>query len=142
MDPLSITVGILAILGAGGQVCKGLQKLTALKNAPAALAALNNEVADIHCVVQELHDLARQYQDIYGRPVHPSVCRALERVKETVLMLEQLIAYELTLVDSRNGQLKLRRTAWMRSEHKVKELQQQMRSDRINLAAALSVLTS
>ncbi len=142
MDPLSITVGILTILGAGGQVCKGLQRLTALRNAPAALAALNNEVADIHCMVQEVHDLARQYQDTYSRPVHSSVCRALERVKETVLMLEQLIAHELTQVDSRTGQLKLQRSAWMRSEHKVKELQERTRSNRINLAAALSVLTS
>ena len=132
MDPLSISVGILTILGAGGQVAKGLKKLTSLKNAPTVLLALNNEVADIQCVVQELNDLARQHQDAFGRPMSSSVYRALESVKETVLALEKLIAYELTTIDSRDGQVKVRQTTWMGSQRKVEELQAQMRIDRVN----------
>ena len=103
MDPLSISVGVLTILEARGQVCKGLKKLTALRSAPVAFLALNNEVADIQCMVQELHELGRQHQDAYGSAVSPSVCRALGEVKGTLLVLEQLVAYDLTMVNSNNG---------------------------------------
>ena len=142
MDPLSITVGILTLLGASGQIRKGLKRLTALRNAPAVFPALNNEVADTQCVVQELHDLARQHQDTYSQAISPSVCTALQRVKQTLLVLEQLIAYKLTAVDSRNGQIKLQRTAWMRSQNRVRELQEELCSNRINLASTLGVLNS
>lgn len=130
------------MLEASGRVCKGLEKLTALRNASVAFLALNNEVADTQCLVQELHDLARQHQDTYSRAISPGVCTALERVKQTLLVLEQLIAYELTAVNSRNGQIKLRRTAWMRSQNRVRELQEELRSNRINLASTLGVLNS
>ena len=139
MDPFSITVGIMTILGAPSQVSKGLKLLTDLRNAPAALLALNNEVAEAQCMVQELHDLARQHQDTIGSVINPSVCRALENIQQTVLVLEQLIAYKLTKVDSRNGQIKLQRRAWLRSENKLRELQEQMRGNRINLAVALNI---
>ena len=142
MDPLSISVGILTILEASGQICKGLKKFTALRSAPVAFLALNNEVAEIQCMVQDLHDLGRQHRDTYGSAVNPSVCRALEKVKETLLVLERLIAYDLTTVDSRNGQIKLRRMAWVRSERKIGDLREQMRGNKINLATALGVLNS
>ncbi len=50
MEPLSITASILTVLGAAGQVKKGLERLQSLKNAPQELCALTNEVSVYLCM--------------------------------------------------------------------------------------------
>ena len=142
MDPLSISVGILTILGASGKIYIGLEKLRCLKEAPAAFLALNNEIADVEFVVQDVHGLTRGYQDIVGRPITQSVCRALENLKGTLLQLEQIMAYKLTNVDSRTNEVKLRKGAWMQSRRQLEELRRKLWNDRENSGVASTVLTS
>jgi len=45
MDPLSITAGVLALLGAARKTFQGLEKLLALKDAPRELVVIVNEVS-------------------------------------------------------------------------------------------------
>ena len=142
MDPLSISVGIVTILGAGGQVAKGLEKIRSLKYAPDVLLALNNEVSDIECLIHEIENIAWQHQKTNETPVSASICRALDRVKNSLLAFEKLIAYEFTIIDSYSGQVKLDRTRWLQLESKVKQLQEQMRNDKIDLSTALNSLNS
>lgn len=141
MDPLSITVSILTILGTGGQVAKGVGKIRALKDAPNILLAMNNEIADVHCLVQEIDDDTRQHEELH-KEVHEtrisaSVCRALEKVKETLLASKQLIAYELTTIDSVNGLVKLDWKRWLRLEDKTRQLQERMSNNKVDLSTAL-----
>lgn len=136
MDPLSVTVSILTILGAGGQVAKGVGKIRALNDAPDTLLAMNNEIADIQCLVQEIDDAGRQHE-VHGTRFSASVFRALEKVRETLLATEQLIAYELTTIDSMNGLVKLDWKRWLRLEDKIRQLQKRMRSNKIDLSTAL-----
>lgn len=136
MDPLSVTISILTILGAGGQVAKGLGKIRALKDAPDTLLAMNNEIANIQCLVQEIDDAGRQHE-VHGTRFNASVFRALEKVRETLLATEQLIAYELTTIDSMNGLVKLDRKRWLRLEDKIRQLQKRMRNNKIDLSEAL-----
>lgn len=66
MDPLSVTAGILAILGASGKVGQACSKIVALKDAPEALQSLNNEFDELQTVVQEVDDLLRENSDNRG----------------------------------------------------------------------------
>ena len=51
MDPLSISVSALTIIGAIDQSVKCLRKLSAIRKAPAELSALLIEVSDLHAVL-------------------------------------------------------------------------------------------
>ncbi len=137
MDPLSITASILTILGAGGQVAKGIAKIRALKFAPDILLALHNEIADIQYLVQDVNDVARQHEEVHETKFSASVCRALEKVRETLLATEQLIAYELTTIDSVNGLVKLDWKRWLRLEDNIRQLQERMRNNKVDLSTAL-----
>jgi len=133
----SLTVGIITILGAGGTVGKGLGKIRALKHAPDTLLALNNEIADTEILVREIDEVIRQHQELDQRPISASICRALDKARESLLAFEKLIAYELTVINSVNGEVKLDRKSWLRSGNRMRQLQEQMRNNRVDLSAAL-----
>ena len=145
MDPLSITAGILAVLGAGSTVSKGLKKLSA-RRLP-ILLQLNNEVTDLQFIVQGVHDILQQLSQTnrdYERlsSTRASLVSALGHVKGTLLSLESLIAYRLTTIDSRDGRTKIDRISWLQVEPKVKSIKDDIRDDRVRLSNALSLLAS
>lgn len=79
MDPLSVTAGIIAILGAGGVVGKRIKILTALKSAPDELLILNNEISDLQYVLNDVQDLLRRQSDDHGAPVPLVLTKALRQ---------------------------------------------------------------
>ena len=147
MDPLSMTASILAVVGAGSTVRKGLKKLISARRLPDILLQLNNEVTDLQYIIQDVNDLLRQRSQSTGEdrcPLssHTSLTSALEHAKATLLALESLIVYELTIVDSLNGRTKIDWIMWLRVESKVKSLTDDIRTDRVRLSSALSLLAS
>lgn len=141
MDPLSVTASILALLGAGGKVGTACKKIIALRHAPAGLMALNNEVTDLHILVQDVDDILRQDSETSGTDTPPSVTSALKRTRATLLRLETLIAYELT-TPSASNESRLDRSVWLRAESRVQKLKDDIRADRVALTSALGLLTS
>jgi len=139
MDPLSITAGILAIFGAGGKVGNGLRKLVQLRDAPAALLALCNEVTDLQCVVQNVDDLLQQWHDEHALP--SSTEGALNQAKATVLDLEKIIFYDLTNITTRGG-YRVDRSSWLRAETKVAAIKERIKAANISLVNALSLLNA
>lgn len=147
MDPLSLTASIITVVGAGSAVNKGLKKILLARNLPDIVLQLNNEVTDIKYVVHDVDNLLRQHAQINLDDRRPSQSQAslawaLERAKQTLLALESLIAYELTTVDSHDGRTKIDWISWLRVESKVKSLKDDVRTDRLRLSAALSLLAS
>ena len=147
MDPLSMTAGILAIIGAGSTVRKGLKKIISARRLPDILLQLNNEVTDLQYVVQDVDDLLRQRSPSTGEDRRPlssqaSLTSALEHARATLLALESLIVNELTTVDSLDGRTKMNRITWLRVESKVKGLKDDIQTDRVRLSSALSLLAS
>ena len=147
MDPLSVTASILAIIGAASTVGKGLKKITSARRLPGVLLQLNNEVTDLQYVVQDVHNLLQQQTQIDGEnggllSTNPSLASALGHAKETLLALESLIAYQLTTIDSRDGTTKIDSISWLRLEPKVKCIKDDIRTDRVRLSSALSLLAS
>ena len=142
MDPLSATASILTIVGTAGVIGKGLSKIIALRRAPDILLALNNEVADLYCVVQAVDHLIREHSETTHAAAITNLCRALEKAQTTLFKLEDLIRDELTIVKGCDGERKLDRIVWLRSASKVRELKDQLRADRNDLSSALSLLAS
>lgn len=99
--------------------------------------ALNNEIADTEILVREIDEVIRQHQELDQSPISASICRALDKARESLLAFEKLIAYELTVINSVNGEVKLDRKSWLRSGNRIRQLQEQMRNNRVDLSAAL-----
>ena len=141
MDPFSLTVGILTLLGAGGTIGKALKKIITL-NPPDVLLALNNEVNDLQIVVQNVSDLLHQHSKVTQAAQTSSISFALEKSKRTLATLESTIAYELTTTTGKENELRLDRYAWFRQERKVLRIKNDIRDDRFRLLEALIVLTT
>ena len=142
-----MTASIIAVVGAGSAVSRGLKKILSARNLPDVILQLNNEVVDLQYVIQDVHELLQQQaqsavEDPGLSPSHTSLSWALERAKRTLLALESLIAYELTTVDSRNGETKIDWDSWLQAESKVKRLNEDVRTDRVRLSLGLNLLAS
>lgn len=144
MDPLSITVATLALIGAANQVAVGLSKLASLKGAPAAILALNNEVSDLRLVLQETEPLLLKNRQAAapGQPTFPpkmvdaTFLLSMERAKDKLLDLESVIQNRLM---TRLGAID--KLGWLREQDKVRKAQIDLRTVRLNITAALGVVT-
>ena len=147
MDPLSLTASILAIIGVGSTIGKSLKKLLSARRLPDILLQLNNDLTDLRYVVHDVDDLLQQQVQVTGEDREPlssyaSLTSALEHAKKTLVALESLIVYELTTVNSRDGRTRIDWMSWLRVESKVKRLEKDIRTDRVRLSSAMSLLTS
>ena len=137
MDPVSVTASVIAILGTGGVIAKGLGKIRRLKNAPTILLQLNNEVADLHLLVQAVDELCRH--STLSPPLQRDlVYNNLERTRNALLELEQLIEY--TLSKETNSGSQINRMGWIGSLHRIKEVKDTLRAARDDLITVWAVL--
>lgn len=148
MDPLSITVATLALIGAANQVAVGLNKLASLKGAPAAILALNNEVSDLRLVLQETEPLLLRHKEAAvsgnfkstlpsSKMIDATFLHSMERAKDKLLDLESVIQNRLM---TRMGAID--KLGWLREQDKVRKAQVDLRTVRLNITAALGVVTS
>ena len=133
MEPLSLTAGIIAVLGMTGNVGKGLYKLRQLRKAPEILLQLNNEITDLYLLIRAIDDLYREHNGSTRVPQQEVVCAVFERTKSAVLELEKVIAYRLTKETNRGTDIDL--VAWARASDKVNEMKESIRNVRSNLNA-------
>ena len=141
-DPLSITTAIAPLLGTAGSIGKGLKKVIELRNdAPDILLGVNNEITELRAVIQMFDDLLqRQYITRDATP-YRQLGVSLDKAKGTLLKLDQLFSYELTVVEGNDLDLRLDKSAWLRAEPKFRALKDQIRDDKTVLYRALAVLT-
>lgn len=142
MDPLSVTAGIIAILGAGGVVGKQVKSLIALESAPAELLILNNEISDLQDVLNDVQDLLRRQSDDHGATVPLALTKALQQSRETVLALEKLIAYDLTVIDSRSKVPRVDKSRWLRAVKKLETYKSRIHRNRIEVSAASAIMAA
>lgn len=142
MDPLSITASIIAVIGLGGKTVASLAKLRAIVHAKEELSALINEISDLQAVLTTLsHITAEEENDHVHLGPKKALASHVQRAKDKILELEELIAYELTKI-GRDGNIEAARHAWLRKRHVVFRLQDELKTIRWNLATSLGMVTS
>ena len=150
MDPLSLTASIIAIVGVGGQAAGAVRKLAALKNAPELILALNNEITDLHLVVSAIQDVYQRQRN-WDSPspasmtsdINTSITSSLQHAINTTAKLEVLYGrLKISSAGTSTGPIKFNTVAWLREQRNIRQIQQDLRSVRIKLAGALSILNS
>ena len=139
-DPLSIAASILTILGTTSVVGSFLKEIYELRNAPSILLDLNNKLQDLQILVRRVHDLSEQQSDILTSASDEGLLRSLESVQSLLSRLENLVAYDLTVVRSGSGRLELDKSRWFRAKSKVKRLKEGLEVEKRELSLKLSLL--
>ena len=151
MDPLSLTAGIIAIIGASGEAAKVVRRIASLKGAPDVILALNNEIADLGLLVSAIEHAYQNQQNggvplpgnrIHSADVEASIVSSLKQVNDRVLELQ---AFHTRLIRSTPGSssstvTSLNKSVWLVEQKRVKRLQDDFRSARLKLVTALGVL--
>lgn len=145
MDPLSISASIVALIGAAEGIAIGINKLASLKNAPASVLALNNELSDLRLVLGEVQPLLEKHYrtsadgncslaDPAGdSTLLPSVQRAKVKLVELEVIVRNRLMARMGVVD---------KLAWAFEQEKILRAKDDLRTARLNIAAALGIVTS
>ena len=143
MDVLSAVSGIITLLGAGGTIIQGLERLSSLREAPNTVLALNNEVSDFRVAILELMSILQQESAIssISRAYNNNLGSVLRRAQDKLMELESLIKYRL-LTPTSGSEIRLNKSAWILERHKIKQIQEEICSIRINLITILGIINS
>ncbi|KAL8811620.1 MAG: hypothetical protein Q9200_001647 [Gallowayella weberi] len=93
MDPLSVTTGVIAVVGAVEQAAKCIQKLRAIRQAPREVSLLLEEVADLREVLQQVETAQRppEYRERAVPFDEEKPAKGLDRlIRRTSAKLEEL----------------------------------------------------
>ena len=97
MDPLSITTGVLAVLGACSTLSRTFAKIRSLRQAPAFLQALNNEISDLQLALLDINDFLTGAESAgisspgTDREVQRLCSAILDQTRETLREVEVLV---------------------------------------------------
>ncbi|KAL8821908.1 MAG: hypothetical protein Q9223_000138 [Gallowayella weberi] len=143
MDPLSVTTGVIAVVGAVEQAAKCIQKLRAIRQAPREVSLLLEEVADLREVLQQVETAQRppEYRERAVPFDEEKPAKGLDRlIRRTSAKLE-----ELDSLLQHHGSRTQRRTpdwSWLRGKKKADALRSDLTTLRMNITAVLSGITS
>lgn len=143
MDPLSITAGALAVLGALTATGKGTNRLLSLRKAPAELLALSNEAEALRRLLLIVQTTLRP---INGTPTYNKssglLVPLLDRAQDAVLELQTMVEFDLKRSEEL-GPHRLPKVSWikwMTAGPAMERLKQTIRDARDNLDAGLAAL--
>lgn len=102
MDPLSITAGIIAILGAATTTTSTLSKLRAAGKAPELFDELSNEVEALRSVLTIIRACLRRVQHSeIEQEVHDMLGGLLRNTQSVALELQSVLEYQLRAGEGR-----------------------------------------
>ena len=140
MDPLSLTAGIIAVVGATGTVGKTLKKLVGLRHAPKLLRNLNDRVSYLHLLIESISDVARELEEHDLNTFRAATVRGLRRIEDDVLELEKLIVYDLTTIVDSGGDARISRVSWMNSQSRIEQLESRIHDDTSSVIVSLQLV--
>ena len=145
MDPLSLTTSVLALLGACTTASRTIAKIRRLKDAPALVHALNNELSDLRVILMDVTDHFENAQSD-GPPIPPvesaifKLCSStLSQTRDKVQSVEGIIRHRL-LKPGKNSDLKIDKTAFVREHDHLIQLQADLRDLRQKMTGLFSHL--
>lgn len=138
MDPFSISVGVVTLIGLASQVVKSAEKLRAYLKTNDQVCALINELTDLRCVLTAADadqgplslEKASHLQSIIGK------------ANEKLSSIELIINERLLKAKSPFQTPVPSRTAWLREKGKIEVLQKDLRYLTSAFSLALTASTS
>ena len=151
MDPLSLTASIIAVVGVGGQVAKGIAKLAGIRGSPELVLALSNEISDLQFVVLAIQDVFDKQptrevpfpgQQAGKINVDTSIINSLKQANDLVVDLE--VFYKRLKVSSTGaaGTITFDKLLWAREQRRLNRMRDDFKSIRIRLMTALGALNA
>lgn len=140
MEPLSLTASVIAIVGAGGSICKGLKKLASLRHAKRDLLILQDDVSELQSYVEDVSEVVSELESMINRPSYQRVGTALQRAKSALLELEKLIVYNLTTIPDSNGEVDIDPSAWFMNQSAIRSWRAEILDRKLGLLGALGLL--
>ena len=143
-DPLSVTAGIIAVLGAIESVTKTLARIKSIRNAPNELLALINEVSDLKLILSDVQSYLADCTASQQLPREPlqHMSTLANRARDRLLELDELIQYRFTKADSTTDQIKVSRREWARARSTIETFRQSLRDIRLNIVTQMVVVNS
>ena len=143
-DPLSITASIIAVVGAAEGVGKTINKIRNFREAPYELFSLINEISDFRIVLGDIEGNLIQNTSYIQLQAEQSehMSALLDRAKEQLLQLDELVQYQLVRPDSTSQQVKVSRQTWARATNTVKTYRKSIRNTRLNIIAYMTVINA
>ena len=145
MDPLSLTTGVLALLGASATGLRTFRRIRRLREAPELIQALNNELSDVHLAVMHANDYLERmrvtecnWANIDDK-LHQSSLQVLDETKLKVQELQLLIHYRI-LKPGAESLLEVNRIAFFREEKRLIRLQEELRNARSRITSLFGYL--
>jgi hypothetical protein len=140
MDPLSLTAGILAVIGAAKIVVQGLQRLNSYRKAPQEIVDLLSDVTELHMFLEGVGLVIEHYQSVRCTQNVRSLIEHVEKAGQKVHDIKCLLDSRF-FRDSRLNDGNKARIVWLRNKNKVKKLQIELRAIRVDSGTTLSLLT-
>ena len=142
-DPLSITASVIAVVGAAEGVGKTLNKIRSIRKAPYELLALINEVSDLRVILVNLEIyLANKTPNLHPQEQTRHMSVFLNRAKEQLLQLDELIQYRLVRPESTSYHIKLSRREWALARSTIKGFRGRLQDIRLNIIAQMTIINA
>ena len=144
-DPLSLVASIIAILGAANTISKTLSKVKLLRNAPAGLLELNNEVTELTIILRtvERHlSSAELERSTPPQDILRQMSELIDRAKDRLLQLDQLIHYRFLQSGTLDGDHRVFRIRWIRAKETIESHRCALQETRQGILLQLLVLNS
>ena len=145
MDPLSITVSVIAIAGAISATGKGIASLRKIRDGPKELENLLRELDGLHNVLLQISSVVERLslEPVVQEDVYRS--RAIQYIKEQVetadkIMIELDSLRQTCSKPSTSGQVEFSRRRWLQNWAKVTTLLSGVQLIREKLLGSLIVI--
>ncbi|KAH7319189.1 ankyrin repeat-containing domain protein [Rhexocercosporidium sp. MPI-PUGE-AT-0058] len=154
MDPLSLTVSAITLIGASVKTIQGLEKLRRAFGAHEKVLQLCNEISDLRALFSVIHDTVSEHEsssinNTASRVVAQVLTRAQELLDALDAVVDQiLVAPDIASLSSLKeqsleaGTLRVSRRVWLRYEGKLGRLREDIRDVRQSLNVAISAFSS
>lgn len=145
MDPLSIAVSTIAIIGAITTTGKGIASLRQIRDGPKELARLLSEIDELHDVLLQISSVVDGLRLEPANQEDTHRCRTIEWIKEEVEKADETIIEldrlgQICSKTSDTGQIECSRRRWQQNRTKAKSLLSDVQSIRGKLLSSLAIL--
>ena len=134
-DPLSLTVSIIAVIGAVEVLGKTLKKISSIRNTLNELLALVNEISDFRIILSNIENHnVKNTEDVPQEQLqHMSIL--LNRAKDRLLQLDELVQHRLIKPNLTSTRIKVSQLNWSRASGTIEEFRKSLKDVRMNLIA-------